>query len=133
MTEPFKKTIRSRQDRERVCKAIMACDDLSVVTMRPRRRSDIQSDKMWAMLGEVQAASPTLHGCQMDTDMWKAVFMKAAGEPVRFIPNLDGDGFIPYGNRSSQLSVKAMSAVIEQIYAWGAMNGVTFNDHRDAA
>lgn len=129
-------TIRSRQDRERLCEIIMDTDklpDLYRVAASEPTRSTIQSDKMWAMLGEVQAHSPKLHGCAMTPDMWKVVFMKAAGEAVRFIPTLEGDNFIPYGGRSSKLSIKQMSAVIEMIYAWGAMNGVTFHDGQDKA
>lgn len=120
------KIIRSSADRLKLCSWIMNAPDLTRVWFAEATRTNEQNAKMWSMLSEVQAHSPMLHGCRMNTDKWKATFMMAAGQKVTMLPTLEGDGFFPYGHKSSELSVREMSDVIEQMYAWGAMNGVVF-------
>ena len=127
------RTIRSQRDRDLICRWVPRADDMVHVELREPRRSTEQSDKMWAMLTDINRQRPTLHGCKMSTDKWKAVFMMAAGQQVSMLPNLDGDGFFPYGHRSSELSVKEMSDVIEQIYAYAAQEGLSLNDHTEKA
>jgi len=122
------RTIRSRQDRELICKWIMAADDLTIVELREAKRSTAQNDKMWALLGDIQRQRKTLHGHPMNTVKWKAVMMKAAGEDVEFLPTLDGDGFFPYGFKSSELGRSEMSNVIECIQAYAAREGLTLRE-----
>ena len=122
------RTIRSRQDRELICKWVMAADDLSIFELREPKRSTEQSDKMWAMIGDVRRQRPLLHGLKMTADMWKSVFMQAAGMEVTLLPTLAGDGFFPYGNRSSELNREEMSNVIEQIYQYAAQEGLELNE-----
>jgi hypothetical protein len=94
---------------------------------REPRRSTAQNDKMWSMLGDISRQIKH-QGRTYDPDRWKVLFMYALGQETEFIPSLDGMSFIPYGPRSSELSVAEMSEMIELMTAWGAEHGVVFHD-----
>ena len=96
-----------------------------VLEIREPRRSNEQNDKMWAMLTDIARAKPM--GRKMEPEHWKSVFMDAIGKKPHWIPNLDGDGVLCTGYRSSHLSKQDMSDLIEQIYAFGTEHGVQWN------
>jgi len=100
-----------------------------VLEIREPRRSSEQNDKMWAMLTDIARAKPL--GRKLEPEQWKSVFMDAIGKKPNWIPNLEGDGVLCTGYRSSHLSKQDMSDLIEQIYAFGAANGVVWNAHKD--
>lgn len=97
------------------------------VEFKGARRTTAQSDKMWAMLTEI-AVQKTHSGRKYDADEWKCIFLDALGHATKFIPKLNGEGFIAYGQRSSDLSKAEMSDLIELMYSWGAGNGVKFQE-----
>jgi hypothetical protein len=43
------------------------------------------------------------------------------------VPNIDGNGFVVLGARTSRMSIKEMSDMIELCFAFGAQNGVKFS------
>lgn len=96
-----------------------------VVTFKEPTRSLDQNAKMWAMLTDIRRARP------MDRDLveddWKAVFMRALGHEIRFIPDIDGEMF-PLGYRSSHMTVKQMSALIEYMHWFCAEHDVPLNE-----
>ena len=97
------------------------------VTFQDPRRTLPQNDRMWAMLTDV-ATQKEHCGRRYTPDQWKILFMHACGREVQFIPSLDGSTFIPWGNRSSELSKQEMTDLIEFIFAWGAENSVEWSD-----
>lgn len=97
------------------------------VEIKGAKRTLPQNDRMWAMLTDV-ARQKTHHGIRYTPDQWKVIFLHAAGREVTFIPALDGSTFIPWGQRSSDLSVAEMTDVIECMFAWGAENGIQWSD-----
>ena len=102
------------------------------VEFKAAKRSLPQNDRMWAMLTDI--AQQKGHAGQKYTpDQWKVLFMHACGREVQFIPALDGSGFIPWGQSSSDLSKAEMTDLIEFIFSWGAENGVVFQDEVRAA
>jgi hypothetical protein len=105
--------------------------DTRVEFKAPKRSLD-QNSLMWVLLGHV-AAQKEHCGRKYNSDQWKCIFMHACGQEVQFIPSLDGSTFIPWGNRSSDLSVGEMTELIEYILSWGAQNGVEFGDEARAA
>lgn len=125
-------TLYDRAARERACRAIMACPAKSRVEIKAEKRTLPQNDRMWAMLTDV-AQQKDHCGRRYTPDQWKVLFMHACGREVQFIPALDpANGFIPWGQRSSDLSKDGMTALIEFMFAWGAENGVVFHDDRQA-
>ena len=92
----------------------------------PKRTLD-QNARMWAMLGDI-AKQKQHHGRSYTADDWKVIFLHALGRETRFVPTLDGTGFLPIGQSSSDLSKSEMSDLIEMLFAWGAENGVVWTD-----
>ncbi len=91
----------------------------------PKRTLD-QNALLWPLLTDI-ATQVQHHGEYRTPDEWKGLFMHACGKEVRFLPALDGKGFVPFGMRSSQLSKGDFSQLLEFILAWGAENGVRFS------
>ena len=104
---------------------IDAAPNQAVVNIREATRSKDQNVKMWAMISDVSRARP--QGRCHTPDVWKALFMKACGHAVQFTEGLDGEPF-PVGFRSSRLSVRQMSDLIETIYMYGAEHNVKWSD-----
>ena len=96
------------------------------IEFKASKRSIPQNDRMWAMLTDV-ATQAEHAGKRYTPDQWKVLFMAACGNEVQFLPSLDGTTFIPWGNRSSDLSKDEMSQLMELISAWGAEHGVIFS------
>ena len=124
--------ILSQSTRERAHHWVDQAPDGSRLEFRQPKRSLPQNAKMWAMLTEV-ACQKEHCGRRYTADEWKALFMHALGRETRFIPALDGQGFLPLGQSSSELSKVEMTELIEFIIAWGAQNGVVFSDETEAA
>lgn len=97
------------------------------VEFKASKRSLPQNDRLWAMLTDVQSHMKAA-GKDFTTDQWKAIFMHACGKEVSFLPSLDGKTFLPWGQSSSDLSKQEMTDLIEFIFAWGAENGIKFNE-----
>ena len=97
----------------------------------PKRTLD-QNAKMWSMLTDI-ASQKEHFGRKYSPDEWKVIMLHALGKEVRFVPALDGQGFIPIGHRSSDLSKSEMSDLIEMMTAWGTQNNVRFHDREGEA
>src|SRR5215472_858168 len=93
------------------------------------RRTLEQNDKMWAMLTEI---SQQIEHCgqKYTPDEWKVLLMHAMGQDLKLLPALpeakSGSGVVPYGGRSSHMTVGQMNELIEFIQYWGAKHGVKF-------
>jgi hypothetical protein len=96
------------------------------------KRSTEQSDKMWAMLGDI-AASQLHHGRKYDSETWKCIFLNAMGREVKFIPTLDGQSVFPLQYRSSELTKQEMMDLITFIQAWADENNVELREPKARA
>jgi len=92
----------------------------------PKRTLD-QNARMWAMLTDI-ATQKEHCGQRYPTEVWKVVFLHALGRETQFVPALNGVGFLPIGQSSSDLSKAEMSDLIELMLSWGAEHGVVFHD-----
>ena len=99
----------------------------TIFEYRESKRTLLQNNKMWAMLTEI-AIHGELRGQRWTPDQWKCIFMKDLGHEVEVLPTLDGNSWFPVSLSSSQLSKGQMSELIESMLAWGAENGVVFQD-----
>lgn len=112
--------------RSNAINAVKSAPDGWVVEVKEPKRSSLANAKMWAMLSDVAKARP--EGRQWPPETWKAAFMHALGHQVMFAEGLDNSGPFPLGFRSSNLSVKQMSDLIETIYAYGSQHGVEWSE-----
>ena len=92
-----------------------------VVSIKPQRRTNEQSNLMWALLTELSKAKP--NGREHTPEVWKLLVMHACGHACQFEIGLNGQPF-PSGFRSSQLTKAEMSDLIEWIYQYAAEAGV---------
>jgi hypothetical protein len=103
----------------------------------PRRTLD-QNSKLWPMLGDI-AEQVEWYGTKLKDYEWKDVFT-AALKRHRVVPGIDG-GFVVLGMRTSRMSKKDLSELIELIYAFGSEHNVVWSEpakkvieeHRKAA
>jgi hypothetical protein len=105
---------------------IDAAPAMAVVSVKEAKRSDIQNDKMWAMLSDVSRSKP--EGRRWTPETWKAAFMHALGHQVQFCEGLDDSGPFPLGFRSSKLTVRQMADLITCIYEYGDRHGVVWKE-----
>lgn len=96
-----------------------------IATIAAPTRSCDQNAKLWAMLTDVSMSKP--QGRRMTPEQWKCVFMQACGWEVQFLEGLDGQPF-PAGFRSSRMTVKQMSDLIEFIQSYGDQHGVRWQE-----
>lgn len=93
--------------------------------IREPKRSDEQNAALHGLIAQIIKQRPVHNGVRMDMALWKASFMQALGEEVRFVPTLDGDGVFPIGLKTSALTVARFSELIEFILAWCAREEIT--------
>lgn len=117
--------LNGKIDRERACQVIQAAPAGSRVEIKAIKRTLSQNAKMHAMLSEI-AIALKWHGVRLIPDDWKLIFLDGLKREVRLVPNLDGDGFVNIGRRSSDLTKSEMSDMIELMYKFGAEHGVYF-------
>ena len=97
------------------------------IEFKEPKRTLPQNARMWAMLTDI-ACQKEHCGRRYSPDEWKVLFLHAIGRETRFIPALDGQGFIPLGQSSSDLSKAEMSEMLEFVACWGAENGIVWSD-----
>jgi len=118
--------------RERAVDWIKRAPEGTRVEFKGPKRTLDQNALMWAMLGDIAEQKKHL-GRSYNTDQWKCIFLHALGRETQFIPALAGKDFIPYGQRSSDLSKEEMSELIDFMHAWGTENGVQFHAPEEVA
>ena len=122
----------SPAERSRVARWALTAPTGTRVEFKEAKRSTEQNSRMWAMLTDV--SKQVKHQDRVySPDDWKCLFMHALGQEVRFLPALNGQGFVPIGYRSSDLSKAEMTELMDLMEAWGAEHGVTFHDDRQEA
>ena len=103
-----------------------------VATVDEPKRTLEQNNLFWEMLTDISVAKPM--GQRYTPDEWKPRIMQACGWECQFLPGiLDGHPF-PVGFKSSQLTKKQMSALIDWMQAWGDEQGIAWtHERKDAA
>ncbi len=99
------------------------------VGVRPERRSTIQNSLLWALLTDV-SKQVVWHGQKLEPAEWKDIFT-ASLKRQKVTPGLDG-GFVVLGSSTSRMTKAELSELVELIHAFGAQQGVTFNDEAHA-
>ena len=120
-------TLRNEAERFKVIEWLKRAAYGHRIEVKEPKRSDIQSDRMWAMLGDI-ARQGSINGQTFTPELWKCIFMQAIGRETAFLPTLNGDSFFPAGFRSSDLSVREMSDLQEFMEAYAAENEITLRE-----
>lgn len=127
MSQSF--TLISDRVRSNAIEAVRSAPPNWIVTIKEPKRSTDQNALMWSLLGDLARAKP--EGRSWTPETFKAAMMHYLGHQVMFAEGLGGTGPFPIGFRTSNLSKKQMSDLIECILSYGAEHGVVFKDSRD--
>ena len=79
---------------------------------------------MWAHLTDI-SRQIVWHGNKLAPVEWKDV-ISAGLKAQKVVPNIEGTGFVVLGARTSNMSIKEMSDMIELCLAFGSQHGVKF-------
>lgn len=101
------------------------------VAFQYSKRSIPQNAKLWACLTEI-SEQVEWYGQNLSPDDWKDI-LTAALKKARVVPNIDGNGFVALGLRSSQMTKEEFSNLLELALAFGAQHGVRFSDDEERA
>lgn len=99
------------------------------VTVGEPKRSHEQNDRMWAMLTEVsEQLEWPVDGCmrKLSAEEWKDILTAGLKREQKVAQGIDG-GFVILGQRTSQMTKRELSDLMELISAFGAERGVTFS------
>ena len=115
--------------RDIFARARAAVDDglLGRITWKPLKSTrSLQANAcMWASLTDI-SRQVVWHGHKLEPSEWKDL-LSAGLKAQKVVPNIDGNGFVVLGARTSRMSIKEMSDMIELCFAFGAQNGVKFS------
>jgi hypothetical protein len=95
-----------------------------VVTVREPTRSTDQNALFWSLLTALSLAKP--NGREHTPETWKLLAMHACNHACQFEIGLNGQPF-PVGFRSSKLTRRQMSDLIDWIHAYAGEAGVSLD------
>jgi hypothetical protein len=99
------------------------------VTVGEPKRSHEQNDRMWAMLTEVSEQMQWCVDGKMQTlsaEEWKDILTAGLKREQKVAQGIDG-GFVILGQRTSQMTKRELSDLMELIAAFGSERGVKFS------
>lgn len=88
-------------------------------------RSLEQNAMLWAALADV-SKQVEWYGQRLTAEEWKDVF-SAALKKQKVVPGIDG-GFVVCGQRTSKMTKREFSELLELMFAFGAERGVVWSD-----
>ncbi len=116
--------------RRNACEAVMSAPENFRVEIRERTRSLDQNALMWELLTTLSTNLQWPVNGKSETltpDEWKDILSASLDQENRIAQGIRG-GFVMIGKRTSKMSVRQMTDLIELIYAFGSEHGVTFTD-----
>lgn len=117
--------LSTRQARQRAHALIDAAPEGYVITVGEETRSQEQNRLLWPMISDIQSQVPDME--KFNAEDIKLRFLNALGTELRFLPELEGAGMFPVGQRSSTLSKGQFSALVELVFKFGAERGVRWS------
>lgn len=108
-------------------KALLIAGHRVELSAKTETRSNAQNRLMWQRLGEL-SRGVEWHGQKLSAEDWKEV-LSASLRNQRAVPGING-GFVVLGQRTSRMTVPEMTEMLDLISAFGAQQGVTFEDEQ---
>jgi hypothetical protein len=118
----------SRRFAQKIC---AETDIGTVVEWTKSNRTLEQNAALHGLIAQIIKQRPTRNGLKMTVPLYKASFMHALGEEIKFIPSLDGTSVFPLGLSTKALSKPRFTELIDYILGWCADEGLTVQ-HFDA-
>ena len=132
--EPLCRRVASRSgmrvltphNREAACADARRAPDGWVQILREPTRSDDQNRKLHAMIEDLRQQIPG--GEEYSKEDWKLRLMQSLRNETRFLPELEGAGMFPVGQKTSELTKPQFATLVEIVFAYGAKHGVRWSD-----
>ena len=112
--------------RRAACGYINQAPDGYICTIAEPTRNLEQNALMWALLTDLSNQTDW-HGVKLSPDEFKDL-LSAGLVKSKVVPNIEGNGFVVLGQRTSKMSKREMGDLIELITAFGIERGVVFGD-----
>ena len=119
-------TLTGEAAKKAACREILAAPEGYIVTIAEKTRNLEQNAKMWAMLQDI-AKQCNWHGMKLKEEEWKDL-LSAGLVQSKVVPNMEGNGFVILGQRTSKMTKSQFAALIELLYAFGAERGVVWSE-----
>ena len=113
------------QLRERAARAVLEAPDGMIVTIAPETRSDAQNRLFWPLVADIRTQNADM--AKFSPDQVKLRFLNALDSEMQFLPELWGGGMFAVGQRSSTLSKRDFSLLVELVFKWGAENDIRWS------
>ena len=123
MTDKQQFILAHRAARMGAIQAVQDAPDGYLVEIKPPTRNLAMNSLLWACLSEV-SKQVEWYGKHLTPENWKDIFT-AALKRTEVVPGLDG-GFVVLGQRTSQMSKRLFSDLLELIFSFGAELGIDF-------
>jgi len=94
-------------------------------------RSDSQNRIMWVYLTAL-SEQVKWHGQTLSPEDWKDLLTAGLKRELRMVPNLDGNGFVSLGARTSTMTKAEFSDLLELIHAFAAREGIALEQEQAA-
>lgn len=120
--------------RRRAIQAVSDAPHGMVVQIKAPGRTSAENALLHLLISDI-AKQTEWAGKKLDAESWKrllvASWCRVRGEPLELLPALDGHGFDVLPAKTSHLSKRDCSELIEYVYCWGAENGISFSEQKD--
>jgi hypothetical protein len=118
------KLVGPRQ-REHAKRLIDEAPDGYAMALGEETRTQEQNRLMWPLIADLQRGLTEM--APYSADDIKLRFLHHLGQELRFLPELEGAGMFPVGQRSSTLTKAQFSGLIELLFQYGSKNGVMWS------
>lgn len=112
--------------RRRAAAYCMIAPEGSIAEFKDATRTIEQNSKLWPMLDDI-SKQVEWYKNWLSREEWKD-FFSAIILKQKVVPNMEGTGFIAVGGRTSKMSKKMFSEMIELIYAFGSEHCVVWSE-----
>jgi hypothetical protein len=113
------------QVRQRAAQAVLDAPDGYCVEIGPETRTQAQNRLFWPLVADIRSQNADM--AKFSPDQVKLRFLNALDSEMQFLPELWGGGMFAVGQRSSTLSKRDFSLLVELVFKWGAENDIRWS------
>lgn len=113
----------SKANRETIRRWLDRAPDGFRIEIAEPKRTDAQNRLLWPLLTAL-SVQVKWHGLTLSPEDWKDVMTAGLKREARMVPNMDGNGFVALGMRTSSMTKAEFGELIELIQFFAAQNGV---------
>ena len=120
-----------RNNRELIKRWVERAHDGYRIEISQPKRTEAQNRLLWPLLTSL-SLDLKWHGLTLSPEDWKDLLTASFRKEARVVPNLEGNGFVALGMRTSTMSKAEFSDFIEFINAFASREGVTLRQEETA-